>query len=37
LLADEANVERTQQICLDLKIMSKSYPYADVVAPMARE
>jgi NitT/TauT family transport system substrate-binding protein len=33
----QGNIERTQQICLDLKIMPKSYPYADVVAPMARE
>jgi NitT/TauT family transport system substrate-binding protein len=33
----QGNIERTQQICLYLKIMPKSYPYADVVAPMARE
>ncbi len=32
-----ANVQRTQEISVDLKIMPKSYPYGDVVAPMARE
>jgi NitT/TauT family transport system substrate-binding protein len=31
------NVERTQQISVDLKIMPQAYPYDDVVAPMARE
>ena len=31
------NVERTQQISVDLKIMPQGYPYDDVVAPMARE
>lgn len=33
----QANIKQTEQICIDLKIMPKSYPYADVVAPMARE
>lgn len=32
-----ANVQRTQEICVDLKIMPESYPYDEVVAPMARE
>lgn len=31
------NVERTQKISVDLKIMPQAYPYDDVVAPMARE
>ena len=33
----KGNVKRTQDICLDLKIMPKAYSYDDVVAPMARE
>lgn len=33
----KANIERTQAISVDLKIMPKSYPYDEVVAPMARE
>jgi NitT/TauT family transport system substrate-binding protein len=33
----KGNVKRTEDICLDLKIMPKAYPYDDVVAPMARE
>jgi NitT/TauT family transport system substrate-binding protein len=32
-----ANVERTQQICKDLGIIPQVYPYAEVVAPTARE
>ncbi len=32
-----ANVDRTQQISVDMKIMPQAYPYDDVVAPMARE
>jgi NitT/TauT family transport system substrate-binding protein len=31
-----ANVERTQKISVDLKIMPRTFPYEDVVAPMAR-
>lgn len=31
------NVERTQKISVDLKIMPQAYPYDDVVAPMAQE
>jgi NitT/TauT family transport system substrate-binding protein len=31
------NVERTQKISVDMKIMPQAYPYEDVVAPMARE
>jgi hypothetical protein len=31
------NVDRTQKISVDLKIMPQAYPYDDVVAPMARE
>ena len=33
----KGNVERTQAISKELKIMPASYPYDDVVAPMARE
>jgi ABC-type nitrate/sulfonate/bicarbonate transport system substrate-binding protein len=32
-----ANVKLTQEISVDLKIMPQSYPYEQVVAPMARE
>jgi NitT/TauT family transport system substrate-binding protein len=32
-----ANVERTQTISVDLKVMPQVYPYEDVVAPFARE
>jgi sulfonate transport system substrate-binding protein len=32
-----ANVKQTQEISVDLKIMPQSYPYEEVVAPMARE
>jgi NitT/TauT family transport system substrate-binding protein len=32
-----ANVDETQKISIDLKIMPKAYPYDDVVAPMARD
>jgi NitT/TauT family transport system substrate-binding protein len=32
-----SHVERTEAISVDLKIMPKSYPYDEVVAPMARE
>ena len=31
------NIDRTQAISVDLKIMPQSYPYEEVVAPMARE
>jgi hypothetical protein len=31
------HVERTEVISVDLKIMPKTYPYDEVVAPMARE
>jgi NitT/TauT family transport system substrate-binding protein len=31
------NVERTQKISIDMKIMPQAYPYEDVVAPLARE
>ena len=31
------HVERTQKISVDMKIMPKTFPYEDVVAPMARE
>jgi NitT/TauT family transport system substrate-binding protein len=31
------NVDRTQKISVDLKIMPQAYPYDDVVAPFARE
>jgi NitT/TauT family transport system substrate-binding protein len=31
------NVEQTQAISVDLKIMPKAYPYDDVVLPIARE
>jgi len=31
------NVERTQKISVDLKIMPQAYPYDDVVAPFARD
>jgi len=31
------NVERTQKISVDMKIMPQAYPYEDVVAPFARE
>jgi NitT/TauT family transport system substrate-binding protein len=31
------NVERTQKISVDMKIMPQAYPYEEVVAPMARE
>jgi NitT/TauT family transport system substrate-binding protein len=31
------NVERTQKISVDMKIMPQAYPYDDVVAPFARE
>ena len=33
----KGNVKRTEDICLDLKIMPKAYAYDDVVAPMARD
>jgi len=33
----KGNVERTQAISKELKIIKASYPYEDVVAPMARE
>lgn len=33
----KGNIERTQEISKQLKIMPQSYPYDDVVAPMARE
>jgi NitT/TauT family transport system substrate-binding protein len=33
----KGNVERTQDISKELKIIKASYPYNDVVAPMARE
>ncbi len=32
-----ANVDQTQKISVDLKIMPQAYPYDEVVAPMARE
>ncbi len=32
-----ANVDQTQKISVDLKIMPQAYPYDDVVAPLARE
>lgn len=32
-----SNVERTEQICVDLKIIPQSYKYEDVVAKPARE
>ncbi|AXK81502.1 ABC transporter substrate-binding protein [Pseudolabrys taiwanensis] len=32
-----ANVDQTQKISVDMKIMPKVFPYEDVVAPMARE
>jgi NitT/TauT family transport system substrate-binding protein len=32
-----ANVDQTQKISVDMKIMPQAYPYDDVVAPMARE
>jgi hypothetical protein len=32
-----SHVERTEAISVELKIMPKSYPYDEVVAPMARE
>jgi NitT/TauT family transport system substrate-binding protein len=32
-----ANVDRTQKISVDMKIMPQAYPYDEVVAPMARE
>ena len=32
-----ANVERTQAISKELAIIKESYPYEDVVAPLARE
>jgi NitT/TauT family transport system substrate-binding protein len=32
-----ANVDQTQKISVDLKIMPKAYSYDDVVAPMARD
>ena len=32
-----ANVDRTQKISVDMKIMPQAYPYEEVVAPMARE
>jgi NitT/TauT family transport system substrate-binding protein len=32
-----ANVDQTQKISVDMKIMPQAYPYEDVVAPMARE
>ena len=31
------NIKKTQQICIDLGIMPKSYPYEDIVAPVAQE
>jgi NitT/TauT family transport system substrate-binding protein len=31
------NIKRTEDICLDLKIMPNRYPYDTVVAPIARE
>lgn len=33
----KGNIERTQEISKELKIIKASYPYDDVVAPMARE
>ncbi|HVO14292.1 MAG TPA: ABC transporter substrate-binding protein [Alphaproteobacteria bacterium] len=33
----KGNIERTQEISKQLKIMPQSYPYEDVVAPMARK
>jgi NitT/TauT family transport system substrate-binding protein len=33
----KGNVDRTQEISKELKIIKASYPYEDVVAPMARE
>lgn len=33
----KANIRQTQDICLNMKIMPKRYPYDDIVAPMARE
>jgi NitT/TauT family transport system substrate-binding protein len=33
----KGNIERTQQISKELKIIKGSYPYDDVVAPLARE
>ena len=33
----KGNVERTQEISKELKIIKASYAYNDVVAPMARE
>ncbi|MGA8321338.1 MAG: ABC transporter substrate-binding protein, partial [Xanthobacteraceae bacterium] len=32
-----ANVDRTQKISVDMKIMPQAYPYDEVVAPTARE
>ena len=32
-----ANVDRTQKISVDMKIMPQAYSYDEVVAPMARE
>jgi NitT/TauT family transport system substrate-binding protein len=32
-----AHVERTQKICIQLKIMPETYPYDDIVAKMAQE
>ena len=32
-----ANVDQTQKISVDMKIMPQTYPYDEVVAPMARE
>jgi NitT/TauT family transport system substrate-binding protein len=32
-----ANVDQTQKISVDMKIMPQAYPYDEVVAPMARE
>jgi hypothetical protein len=32
-----ANVEQTQKISVDMKIMPQAYSYEDVVAPLARE
>jgi NitT/TauT family transport system substrate-binding protein len=31
------NVDRTQKISVDMKIMPQAYPYEDVVAPLARQ
>ena len=32
-----ANIDQTQKISVDMKIMPQTFPYEDVVAPMARE